>query len=69
MIQKNKEKEESEKNKQQQNQQTQQKKNKEEFAKNQVVIRFYYNILSKDYIVYAPNDKKILHSSKMLYEH
>lgn len=46
-----------------------QKKNKDEFATNQVVIRFYYNNLSKDYIVYAPNDKIILHKSKMLYNH
>lgn len=46
-----------------------QKKNKDEYSKNQVVIRFYYNNLSKDYIVYAPNDKLVLHKSKMLYNH
>jgi hypothetical protein len=46
-----------------------QKKNKDEFSPNQVVIRFYYNNLSKDYIVYAPNDKLVLHRSKMLYNH
>jgi len=46
-----------------------QKKNKDEFAKNQVIIRFYYNSLSKDYIIYAPNDKLLIHKSKMLYNH
>ena len=47
----------------------QQKKNKDEFARNQVVIRFYYNALSKDYIIYAPNDQIVIHRSKMLYNH
>lgn len=47
----------------------QQKKNKDEFATNQVVIRFYYNSLSKDYVVYAPNDKIVIHKSKMIYNH
>lgn len=45
------------------------KNNKDHQAKNQVLIRFYYNSLSKDYIIYAPDDSLIIHKSKMLYNH
>lgn len=45
------------------------KKNKLEFAKNQTIIRWYFNKLSKDYVIYAPNEKVIIHKSKMLYNH
>lgn len=46
-----------------------QKNNKEHEARNQVLIRFYYNNLTKDYIIYAPDDNLIIHRSKMLYNH
>jgi hypothetical protein len=45
------------------------KNNKDHQAKNQVLIRFYYNSLSKDYIIYAPDNSVIIHKSKMLYNH
>ena len=45
------------------------KANKKEFAKNQTTIRFYYNKLSKDYIIYAPREGVRIHKSKMLYNH
>lgn len=45
------------------------KSNKDLFAKNQVRIRFYYNLLSKDYIIYSPDSKVIIHKSKMLFNH
>lgn len=45
------------------------KNNKDHQARNQVLIRFYYNSLSKDYIIYAPDDSLIIHKSKMLYNH
>ncbi len=45
------------------------KNNKDHQAKNQVLIRFYYNSLSKDYIIYAPDNSVIIHRSKMLYNH
>ena len=45
------------------------KNNKDHEARNQVLIRFYYNSLSKDYIIYAPDDSVIIHNSKMLYNH
>ena len=32
-------------------------------------IRFYYNNVTKDYIVYSPQNKTIIHRSKMLYNH
>jgi DNA gyrase/topoisomerase IV subunit B len=32
-------------------------------------IRFYYNNVTKDYIIYAPSNKTIIHKSKMLYNH
>jgi len=32
-------------------------------------IRFYYNNITKDYVVYAPWIKKVIHKSKMLYNH
>ncbi len=45
------------------------KNNKQHYARNQVLIRFYYNALSKDYIIYAPDNSVIIHKSKMLYNH
>lgn len=45
------------------------KNNKDHQARNQVLIRFYYNSLSKDYIIYAPDNSVIIHKSKMLYNH
>lgn len=45
------------------------KNNKDYFATWQITIRFYYNQLSKDYIIYAPDNQLIIHRSKMLYNH
>ena len=32
-------------------------------------IRFYYNNITKDYVIYATANKQIIHRSKMLYNH
>jgi len=45
------------------------KQNKDSFSKWQTNIRFYYNDLTKDYIVYATWPQVIIHHSKMLYNH
>jgi len=45
------------------------KSNKDVIAKNQVLVRFYYNIITKDYVVYVSSDNVILHRSKMLFDH
>ena len=45
------------------------KNNKDMNATWQVLIRFYYNNLSKDYVIYAPDQQVLIHRSKMLYNH
>lgn len=45
------------------------KANKDVVAKNQVLVRFYYNLITKDYVVYVSSDNVILHRSKMLFDH
>lgn len=48
---------------------SQSKPNDDVNSDSEAKIRFYYNAITKDYIVYAPLDKKILHKSKSLYNH
>jgi len=45
------------------------KQNKDSCAKGQTNVRFYYNSLTKDYIIYATWPQVVIHHSKMLYNH
>lgn len=48
---------------------TENKQNKNVNTIDEAKIRFYYNNVTKDYIIYATSTKKIIHKSKMLYNH
>ena len=48
---------------------TDNKQNKNTYSDSETKIRFYYNNITKDYVVYSPGTKVIVHRWKMLYNH